>query len=216
MTHTLHRFGDRRNDFPWLITPREGVNTDNLPEKLGKVIQIIDRVGIRMWGFGACKNVLMTSREQLVKELMDVAQKSPARARLRGVCTSKEQLKEFIRELKEANLGLSVTVSGLIEEIFDICKELGIKPHSINLSLGVWGKRELLPKEDILEITTMCGHGLVSPRLVEYVLNEIKHGRMTPKAAATLLAKQCTCGVFNVERAEKLLEKLLKRDEDVA
>jgi hypothetical protein len=39
------------------------------------------------------------------------------------------------------NLGLSVTVSGLIEEIFDICKELGIKPHSINLSLGVWGKR---------------------------------------------------------------------------
>jgi predicted DNA-binding ribbon-helix-helix protein len=210
VTHTLHRFGDRKDDFPWLITPRVGVNTDNLSEKLDKAIQIINRVGIKVWGFGASKNTLMVSQNQLVSELMEAAQKSSAVARLRGVCTSKEQLKEFVKELKEANLGLSVTISGLIDEIFNICKELDIKPHSINLSLGVWGKKELIPKEEILEITTMCGHGLVSPRFVEYVISEIKKGRMTPKTAARLLARQCPCGIFNVEKAEKLLARLTK------
>jgi len=208
MTHTLHRFGDRKDDYPWLITPRMGVNTDNLHEKLSKAIQIINKVGIKVWGFAAFKNILMIPQEQLIKELMEAASKSPGVARLRGVCTSKEQLKDFIKEIKEADLGLSVTVSGLIDEIFNICKELGIKPHSINLSLGVWGNTKKLPPKEILEVTTMCGHGMIAPRFVEYLISKIREGRMTPKAAAILLARQCPCGVFNVERAEKLLAKL--------
>jgi hypothetical protein len=210
LTHTLHRFGNRKNDFPWLITPRPGVNTDNLPEKLRKVIRILDEVGIKMWGFGASKNTLMAEKEKLIEELMEVARRSPGVARLRGVCTSKEQLKAFVKKLKEVDLGLSVTVSGYTKDVLEICRELGIKPHSINVSLGVWGRKELLPEGRILEVTTMCGHGMVNPRLVQYVLEEIRNNRMTPRAAAILLAKQCPCGVFNVERAEKLLAELTK------
>ncbi|MCX8186967.1 MAG: hypothetical protein N3G48_07695 [Sulfolobales archaeon] len=209
MTHTLHRFGKRENDIPWLITPRVGVNTDNLIEKLEKVIKIIDDSGIKMWGFGASKNTLMTSREKLIKELKEAAEKTPKVARLRGVCTSKEQLKQFLKSLKEADLGFSVTISWLIKDAIEVCKELGIKPHSINISLGVWGKKELLADSKILEVTTMCGHGMVSPRSANYVVSEIEKGRMSPRAGAVLLAKQCPCGIFNVEKAESLLRELI-------
>lgn len=211
MTHTLHRFGDRKNDYPWLITPRIGVNTDNLPEKLKKTIKIIDECNIKMWGFGASKNTFMAPRNVLIEELMQVAEKSPGVARLRGVCTTEEQLKQFIKKFKDAEVGLSLTVSGYIEDILKICKELGIKPHSINMSLGIWGKKELLPREEILAITSMCGHGMVSPRFVNYLVDEIKKNKISIKAAAILLAKQCPCGIFNVERAEKLLESLIKK-----
>jgi len=212
MTHTLHRFGNREKDIPWLITPRVGVNTDNLIEKLEKAIEIIDNSGIKMWGFGASKNSLMIPRGKLIQELREAAVKSPGVARLRGVCTSREQLRQFLKLLKEADLGFSVTISWTIKDALEICKELNIKPHSINISLGVWGRKELLPNEKILEITTMCGHGMVSPRFVEYLINEVRNGRMKPQAAATLLARQCPCGIFNVERAEGIINELLSKD----
>lgn len=208
MTHTLHRFGDRKNDIAWLITPRIGVNTNNLPAKLKTIISILDEVGIKMWGFGASKNTFMVPRETLVKELMETAEKQPGVARLRGVINSRDQLEKFVKRLKEADVGLSVTISWLIEDTLKLCKELNIKPHSINISLGVWGRKDLLPDSKILEVTTMCGHGMVSPRLVSYVIDEIRKGRMTPKSAAILLARQCPCGVFNIEKAEKLLAQL--------
>ncbi|MEM2158259.1 MAG: hypothetical protein QXO72_04515, partial [Sulfolobales archaeon] len=166
------------NDIPWLITPRVGINTDNLIEKLEKAIEIIDNTGIKMWGFGASKNTLMIPRNKLIQELKEAAVKTPRVARLRGVCTSKEQLKNFLKSLKEADLGFSVTISWTIKDALETCKELNIKPHSINISLGVWGKKELLPNEKVLEITTMCGHGMISPRFVNYLINEVKEGRM--------------------------------------
>ena len=42
---------------------------------------------------------------------------------------------EALRQIKELDLGLSVTVSGLNEDILDMCKELDISPHSVNYSL---------------------------------------------------------------------------------
>lgn len=214
MTHTLLRLGtpeDRKDDYPWLITPREGVNDRNLPEKLEKVVKIIEESGIQLWGFGAFKNSLMAPKEKMLEELKEVAVKRPAAARLRGVCTSKEQLKKFIMKYKEADVGISLTVSGIIEDILEVSKELGIKPHSINLSLGVWGKKELLPAMKVLEVTTMCGHSLVSPRFVQYLVNKIKKGEITPKAAALLLARQCPCGIFNVVRTERKLKELAEQ-----
>lgn len=211
MTHTLHRFGKRENDIPWLITPRIGINTNNLFEKLEKAIEIIERSGIKMWGFGALRNTLMIPKNKLIQELKEVAVRSPGVARLRGVCTSKEQLRQFLKSLKEADLGLSVTISWTIKEALEICRELNIKPHSVNISLGIWGKKELLPDEKILEITTMCGHGMISPRFVNYLIDKIKEGRMKPYAAATLLARQCPCGIFNVERAEKIINELVNQ-----
>ncbi len=214
MTHTLHRLGkpdDLEDDFPWLITPRAGVNDKDLAEKIDKVIDIIEQLNIEIWGYGACKNTLMTPLSEMRKSLRELALKKPSLARLRGVCTSREQLKEFLKALKEVDLGISVTVSGLIDEIFSICREIGLKPHSVNLSLGVWGKKELLPLGEVLEVTTMCGHSLISPNLVNRMIEGVKEGRIHPREAAILLAKTCPCGVFNIKRAERLLRRLASK-----
>jgi len=47
---------------------------------------------------------------------------------------------------------------GLMEEIFQCCRKAGLNPHSVDYSLGVHGRIEKLPSEEILEVTTMCGH----------------------------------------------------------
>ena len=72
-------------------------------------------------------------------------------------------------------------------------------------SLGVWGKTELLPSKEVLEITTMCGHAMVAANWVEKMIEDIKKGKTTPEKAAEKLAKPCECGIFNPTRAAELL-----------
>jgi len=66
----------------------------------------------------------------------------------------------------------------------------------------------LLPDEDILSITTMCGHHMISPNLVKKLVEDVKKGKITPEKAAWKLATFCPCGIFNHVRAEKLIEEL--------
>jgi hypothetical protein len=110
-------------------------------------------------------------------------------------------------ELKEADLGLSVVVSGIYKTV-DECLEIAeLKHHTANFSLGIWGKTEKLPEEEILEITTMCGHGMIATNLVRAMIEEVSAGRKTPDEAARLLAPNCTCGIFNPSRTARLLAK---------
>jgi hypothetical protein len=55
----------------------------------------------------------------------------------------------------------------------------------------------------------MCGHGLVSGRLVKKMVEDIKKNKITVEKAAIELAKPCLCGIFNPDRAAKLLKKLV-------
>ncbi|MCL4371473.1 MAG: hypothetical protein M1380_11315, partial [Chloroflexi bacterium] len=80
-------------------------------------------------------------------------------------------------------------------------------PHTINYSLGVWGKKELLPSEEVLAVTTMCGHHQVSPQFVQRQVELVRKGRKSPEKAARELALYCPCGIFNQVRAAKLLEE---------
>lgn len=45
-----------------------------------------------------------------------------------------------------------------------------VTPHSINYSLGVWGKKDNLPDETTLSITTMCGHHMIPPKFVQHMI----------------------------------------------
>ena len=87
--------------------------------------------------------------------------------------------------------------------------DVGLKPHTALLSLGFHGKKELLPEEEVLEITTMCGHGLVATHLVEEVVQKVKSGALTSEKAAMLLAQPCPCGIFNLDRCVELLNEQL-------
>ncbi len=118
-----------------------------------------------------------------------------------------EKLKAVLAELKEKNFGISITVSGLVDQVFESCDEVGLQPHTISYSLGVWGKKNLLPRMELLEITSMCGHAMTSANLVNRAIADIKAGRTTPAAAAKEIAKPCGCGCFNTARAAELLQQ---------
>ncbi len=87
---------------------------------------------------------------------------------------------------------------------------MGLQPHTIDLALGVWGNQKLLPKAELMEITTMCGHALTSASLVEDVIDRVRRGSLTPEQGALELAKPCVCGIFNQRRAAELLTDLAK------
>ena len=125
-----------------------------------------------------------------------------------SVFTSKEKATQVLKKFREKDLGLSVVTSGLTEDIFDICKKVGLKPHTILFFLGVWGRKELLPDEDHLRITTLCGHSMVSKSLIDHYVEEIKKGKITPEEAGKKVAKPCPCGIFNVTRTVEVLKKL--------
>jgi hypothetical protein len=124
-----------------------------------------------------------------------------------AVYSRKEAVVGVLQELKEADLGLSIVVSGLFEEVFDACDRGGLEPHTVNMSLGTWGKTQLLPKSPILEVCTMCGHAMISPNLVATMFDRVKKGVITPEDAAVELGKQCTCNIFNTARAVELLSR---------
>lgn len=203
MTHTLHRTGDRESlsgDYVWQVYPSKGINDDNLPEKYGKVIDLVVSLGSRNWGDIGTGSARSTPVELIRDNLRKTS-------RLRGVFLSAEQVSEFIREMKRLDLGLSVIISGLTDRIFETCEDEDITPHSVNLSLGVWGKTELLPAEDVLEVTTMCGHHQISADLVDEMKAAVDEGRLTAEEAAEKMTTLCPCGVFNTERAMEILRR---------
>jgi hypothetical protein len=92
-----------------------------------------------------------------------------------------------------------------------IAGELDLKPHTAFLSLGIRGKKALLLDDQVLQITTMCGHGMVSAKLTKTVIEKVKAGKVTPEVGARLLAQPCPCGIFNTERCSAILEECQKK-----
>jgi hypothetical protein len=117
-----------------------------------------------------------------------------------------EAMQAFLQEIKAADWGLSVNVSGLTGAVHACAKRAGIVRHSVEYSLGFQGALDRLPERPVLELSTMCGHGMVSPNLTRKMLDWVREGRRTPEQAAAYLGRFCSCGVFNPARAVRLLE----------
>ena len=86
-----------------------------------------------------------------------------------------------------------------------MCMAADIKRHTAQCSLGVWGKVERLPQAEILDISTMCGHGMISFNLVRRMATDVRNHSISLEEAAGIMAKPCVCGIFNPKRAEDLL-----------
>jgi hypothetical protein len=127
-----------------------------------------------------------------------------------GLFNNKEAVQNVVKELVKADLGFSIVISGIFDEVYDICEKAGIKPHTVNFSGETLGKMSLLPEPNILEITTMCGHHFVAASLVRHLIQRVKQGKMTAEEASVELAKQCTCNLFNADRAVKLIREYVK------
>ena len=131
---------------------------------------------------------------------------------LHAVFKDRETLKACLKDMKEQNFGLSVVVSGLYDEVEQICSEVGLSPHTVEHSLAIHGKTGKLPDEKVLEVTTMCGHAMVSTNLVDHMVKKIEGGEMSYEEGAKELCKPCKCGIFNPYRAEKLLRFMTNTD----
>ena len=130
------------------------------------------------------------------------------RAVIHAVFRDEGSLVSMLRALKREDLGLSVVVSGLFDRVGKCCREAGLERHTINQSLGRWGRIEQLPSDPVLEINTMCGHGMVTDALIIKVAGEVRSGRITAEEGAEELFKPCMCGIFNPHRAARLLKAL--------
>jgi hypothetical protein len=110
----------------------------------------------------------------------------------------------FVRELRALELGVSINISALADRAARCCDECGITRHSVEYSLGFLGRTEALPEKEVLELTTMCGHGTISFGLASKMLERVRTGRKTPEDAARTLARFCVCSIFNPARAEDI------------
>jgi hypothetical protein len=205
MTHTLHRAGTDRNlreDFIVFTMAAKTVNAKGSAGKMRKFFEILEKHDWVNCGDMKTGNILNCDRDTIYHGIQDTSI-------VHFVFRDKKEVGKILEELEAAQLGNSVVVSGLVEDINRQCKRAGLQMHTVEFSGGIHGRVELLPEKPVLEITTMCGHGMVASNLVRELVRQIKKGKKTLQEAGLELAKPCQCGVFNTKRAEALLEKFL-------
>jgi len=228
MTNTLHRYSDhyapeRRasirpvdNDYIVFAMSTRNVNDDNLAEKYRTFVRLalchnpinvgdatkggLYRPQQKLNPLAHWKRDQHPDPEGLIRDI-------DGHTVMSAVFRTFEDLERFVEELREADLGISINISAPMDAARRCCQEVGIRRHSVEYSLGFQGRVDRLPDKTVLEISTMCGHGMVSHNLVKKLLDWIKEGRRTPQDATKYLARFCICGVFNTVRAQELLER---------
>lgn len=207
MTNTLHRKGtvdELKGDYVIFSTTARGITREGSSPKIQKFMRICQKYNPINTGSSRKGNVLQDDMnvDDIIKGLGDGATSA-------AVFTDLDTLKKVIKELIEADLGISINVSGLLDGVQECCRVAGTERHSVEQSLGFWGANDKLPERDVLTINTLCGHGLVSFNLIHKMIDYVKMRRLSPAEAAKIMGKCCECAVFNTVRAEKLLEKML-------
>ena len=226
MTNTLHRFGKPesfKDDFIVFIMASRGVNQIGAPEKVRAFLDAAlkyNPVNIGDVNIGSIyqpekdlsftKLYLTGRNEQITPEEALEAFKESGNATV--VFDNKEALEGFLKEVKELDLGLSVNVSALAEKVRAACRNSDITIHSVEYSLGFQGDLYSLPERQVLALTTMCGHGMISANFARKLIDRVKEARITPEKAAGYMAKFCVCGAFNTTRAVRILNKIRMAD----
>jgi len=208
MTHTLHRRGTAESlseDYVVLMLKAIGFNDTDYVPKLQEFLRICLRHNPVNIGCETKGSMAEFSAEEIIAD---------TRGDTHAVFDNPQAVASALRDLKEADLGLSVVVSGIFETLDKCLEEAGLKHHTANFSLGIWGRTEKLPENAILEITTMCGHAMIATNLVRAMIEEIRVGRKTPEEAARVLTPNCTCGIFNPVRAAKLMASAAGKNPD--
>ncbi|MFC1798209.1 hypothetical protein ACFLZL_00165 [Thermodesulfobacteriota bacterium] len=207
MTHSLHREGNIESlekDYTLFIYPARGFNFKCSASKVRHLVEILYQAGPA----NMIANSLRRNAYSGVKpdEVLDSIKDG---TRVFSVFNNSEKVKEVLKSFKSADEGISIVVGGLIDRVRDIAADTELEPHTLSLSLGVHGQTDRLPSTDIRELTTMCGHGMISPASVQDVIRKVKSGKINTWEASLILAEPCACGIYNPHRSKELLEELL-------
>ncbi|MFH1764110.1 MAG: hypothetical protein ABIF09_07965 [Gemmatimonadota bacterium] len=217
MTHSLHRFGrveDLTGDYIVFAMPARGFNDTDAVEKEKEFLRRALKHGPVNLG-DAKKGGWYRPQKELGPTVHWRRETAPdpdwvidgvdAPGIVAAVFDSYEAMAAFVRELREANLGVSINISALADRAAQCCQDCEITRHSVEYSLGFLGRTDKLPEKEVLELSTMCGHGTISFALAAKMLDRVRCGRRTPEEAARTLARFCVCSIFNPARAEKIL-----------
>jgi hypothetical protein len=228
MTNTLHRFSEHyafapgpdprpvTDDFIVFAMATRGVNDDDLVDKYRTFARLAlqhDPVNVGDATKGGVfrpqpalnplahwKRDERPDPERLVDEI-------EGHTVMAAVFRRWEDMEGFVKDLVAADLGVSINIAAPMDEAARCCQAAGLPRHSVEYSLGFQGRVERLPERAVLEISTMCGHGMVSHNFAKKMVDWVKEGRRTPAQAARYMARFCVCGVFNTARAETLLDR---------
>jgi len=206
MTHSLHRegsFDSLSRDYAVFIYPARGFNYSGCEPKVRRLVEIVYKTG-------PANMIATTLRQNLYSGVRpeDVLSSIKEGCRVFSVFNNRDKIKDLLREFKKSDQGISIVVSGLIDKVREIAHEIGLNPHTVNLSLGIQGNTDLLPPADIRQYTTMCGHGMVAPSLVRDVIGKVKKERINSWAGSLILAKPCSCGIYNPYRSRELIDNM--------
>jgi len=190
-----------KNEHVLFIYPARGFNYKGSAPKIRHLVELLYQAGpVNMCPTSLRRNMYSGVKPEEILDSITVDG-----TRVYSVFHDRKKLVEALRLIKEANEGISIMVSGIIDNVREIASELGIEPHMVNLSLGIHGRTDRLPPADIREFTTMCGHGVVSPHLVKDMIRRVKTGKVSAWAGSVILAEPCTCGIYNPYRSAELL-----------
>lgn len=223
MTNTLHRYGPPEtleNDFIVFAMAARGVNDQGSVEKFREFLRIARRHRPVNLGDATKGGIYRPSKHLnpfahwFRKDERDpdglvhgVDQPTVVSA----VFDNKEDLRSFLKDVKEADLGLSINISALTDRADEVATEAGITRHSVEYSLGFFGALDKLPDRATLSLATMCGHGMISFNFAKKMIDWVKGGRRSPEQASTYMARFCTCGIFNTTRSCKILAECAHR-----
>ena len=217
MTNTLHRSGrpeDFKDDYILFAMCTRGKNDSGAPEQLRAFLKICARHNPVNMGDGKNGSIFRPSRHLnplahwrrpangSVKEVIE-GLTTPTTASV--VFDNSDALSECLKEVKAADLGLSINISSLVEDAARCSREAGIEPHAVEYSLGFMGNTSHVADANTLSLTTMCGHGMVARAFAEKMTDWVKTRRKSAAECARYMSRFCVCGVFNPVRAERLL-----------
>jgi len=228
MTNTLHRYSEHyaferlpnpepvQDDFIVFAMASRGINDDDLVARYRAFLRLALKHNPVNIG-DATKGGMLRPRQDLNPKAHWKRDQRPdpeeviagieGHTTVAAVFDNYQAMKAFVDDVRSANLGISVNISAPIEDAERCCRETGITRHSVEYSLGFSGRVEKLPDSTVLELMTMCGHGMVSANFAKKMVDWSKENRRSPADLARTMARFCSCGVFNISRAERILNE---------
>jgi hypothetical protein len=228
MTNTLHRYSEHyaferppnpkpvADDFIVFAMASRGINDDDLVEKYRAFLRLALKHNPVNIG-DATKGGLLRPRQDLNPKAHWKRDQRPnpeeviagieGHTTVAAVFNNYQDMKAFVDDLRGAQLGISINISAPMDESNRCCREIGIVRHSVEFSLGFCGRLDRLPEASVLELTTMCGHGMISANFAKKMIDWVKENRRSSAEVAGTMARFCSCGVFNISRAENILNE---------